>query len=61
MAKVILGLSAGNPGGSAEILLKEAREAREAGENIAVQFPVDEGVLRPRVAGFIDVGGSIPS
>jgi multimeric flavodoxin WrbA len=141
MAKSVLGLSAGNPGGSAEILLKVALKAAEgaggtvslvriddlnlslgpdagaddadwfwdqlmesdalivstpiytrtipgklrllgdkisgpqadvafteeilrmraSGENIPVQFPIDERVLRPRVAGFIAVGGSIPS
>jgi multimeric flavodoxin WrbA len=141
MAKKILGLSAGNNGGSAEILLKEALKAAEksgatvalvriddlrlssgrdsdgddadwfwdqlmdsdalivsspiytrtipgrlrllgdkisgpqadvafteeilrmraAGEDIPVQFAIDERVLRPRVAGFITVGGAIPS
>ena len=141
MTRTVLGLSAGNPGGSAEILLKEALMAAEqsgaavslvrlddlalsvgpgahsddaqwfwdqlmesdalivstpiytrtipgklrllgdkisgpqadaafteeilrmraAGESIPVQFPIDERVLRPRVAGFIAVGGSIPS
>jgi multimeric flavodoxin WrbA len=141
MGSTVLGLSAGNPGGSAEILLKEALKAAEesgatvelvriddldlsvgpeagnddadwfwnrlmesdalivstpiytrtipgklrllgdkisgpqadvafteeilrmraAGENIPVQFPIDERVLRPRVAGFIAVGGSLPS
>jgi multimeric flavodoxin WrbA len=141
MARTLLGLSAGNPGGSAEILLKEALIAAEstgatvslvriddldlslgpgagpddadwfwdqlmesdglivsspiytrtipgklrllgdkisgpqadvaftgeilrmraAGEPIPVQFPIDERVLRPRVAGFIAVGGSLPT
>ena len=28
--------------------------------SIAVDFPIDERVLRPRVAGFIAVGGSLP-
>jgi multimeric flavodoxin WrbA len=134
----LLGLSAGNPGGSAEILLKEALRAsgatvelvrlhdlrlqsgpgavaddaqwfwdrlmesdglivsspiytrtipgllrllgdkisgpqsdvaftaeilrmRAAGETLAVDFAVDERVLRPRVAGFLAVGGSLPT
>jgi len=141
MAKRVLGLSAGNAGGSAEILLKEALRAAEAGgaevhlvriddlnlslgpnagpddadwfwsqllesdalivstpiytrtipgklrllgdkisgpqadvaftaeilrmraagETLSVNFPIDERVLRPRVAGFIAVGGSLPS
>ena len=141
MASAVLGLSAGNPGGSAEILLKAALRAAEesgaavsmvriddlnlsvgpaaeaddadwfwdrlmesdalvvstpiytrtipgklrllgdkisgpqadvaftaeilrmraAGENIPVQFPIDERVLRPRVSGFLAVGGSLPA
>jgi multimeric flavodoxin WrbA len=39
----------------------EILRMRELGEDIPVQFPIDERVLRPRVAGFIAVGGSIPS
>jgi multimeric flavodoxin WrbA len=39
----------------------EILRMRAAGENIPVQFPIDERVLRPRVAGFIAVGGSLPS
>jgi multimeric flavodoxin WrbA len=39
----------------------ELLRMRADGEDIAVQFPVDERVLRPRVAGFIAVGGSLPS
>jgi multimeric flavodoxin WrbA len=143
MARRVLGLSAGNPRGSAEILLKEALKAAEAdgaevhlvriddlnlsigpdagsskddadwfwdqlmesdalivstpiysrtipgklrllgdkisgpqadvaftaeilrmrreGVDIPVQFPIDERVLRPRVAAFIVVGGSLPA
>ncbi len=38
----------------------EILRMRAAGEPIPVQFPIDERVLRPRVAGFIAVGGSIP-
>jgi hypothetical protein len=34
---------------------------RAAGETLAVDFAVDERVLRPRVAGFIAVGGSLPT
>jgi multimeric flavodoxin WrbA len=40
---------------------EEILRMRAAGEPIPVQFPIDERVLRPRVAGFIAVGGSIPS
>jgi multimeric flavodoxin WrbA len=39
----------------------ELLRMRAAGEPIAVQFPIDERVLRPRVGGFIAVGGSLPS
>ena len=38
----------------------ELLRMRAAGEDIAVDFAVDERVLRPRVAGFIAVGGSLP-
>ena len=38
----------------------ELLRMRAAGEPIAVQFPVDERVLRPRVGAFIAVGGSLP-
>lgn len=38
----------------------ELLRLREAGEPIAVDFAIDERVLRPRVAGFIAVGGSVP-
>ena len=39
----------------------EILRMRAAGENIPVQFAIDERVLKPRVGGFIAVGGSIPS
>ena len=39
----------------------EILRMRAAGEAIPVQFPIDERVLRPRVGGFLAVGGSIPS
>ncbi len=38
----------------------ELLRMRDAGEPIPVQFAIDERVLRPRVGGFISVGGSIP-
>ena len=38
----------------------EILRMRAAGEDLAVDFTIDERVLRPRVAGFIAVGGSIP-
>jgi multimeric flavodoxin WrbA len=38
----------------------EILRMRAAGEQLSVDFQVDERVLRPRVAGFIAVGGSIP-
>ncbi len=38
----------------------EILRMRAAGEDLAVDFTVDERVLRPRVAGFIAVGGSLP-
>jgi multimeric flavodoxin WrbA len=38
----------------------EILRMRAAGEELAVNFPINERVLRPRVAGFICVGGSIP-
>ncbi|MEO8262945.1 MAG: NAD(P)H-dependent oxidoreductase [Pseudolysinimonas sp.] len=39
----------------------EILRMRATGEPLAVDFAVDERVLRPRVAGFIAVGGSIPT
>ena len=39
----------------------EILRMRAAGETIPVQFPIDERVLRSRVAGFIAVGGSMVS
>ncbi len=39
----------------------EILRMRAAGETLAVDFAVDERVLRPRVAGFIAVGGSLPT
>jgi multimeric flavodoxin WrbA len=39
----------------------EILRMRAAGEPLSVDFAVDERVLRPRVAGFIAVGGSIPT
>jgi multimeric flavodoxin WrbA len=39
---------------------EEILRMRATGEDIPVQFPIDERVLRPRVAGFIAVGGSLP-
>lgn len=39
----------------------EILRMRESGPPLAVDFPVDERVLRPRVAGFIAVGGSLPT
>lgn len=38
----------------------EILRMRAAGEPISAPFPIDERVLRPRVAGFIAVGGSLP-
>ena len=38
----------------------ELLRLRAAGAAIAVDFAIDERVLRPRVAGFIAVGGSLP-
>jgi multimeric flavodoxin WrbA len=40
--------------------IAEMLRMRAAGEEPAVPFRVDERVLRPRVAGFIAVGGSLP-
>jgi multimeric flavodoxin WrbA len=42
-------------------IIEELVTARNAGEEIVVPFRVDERVLRPRVAGFIAVGGSLTS
>ncbi|MHC5794796.1 NAD(P)H-dependent oxidoreductase [Lacisediminihabitans sp. FW035] len=39
----------------------ELLRMRAAGEDIPLQFAIDERVLRPRVGGFIAVGGSIPA
>jgi flavone/flavonol reductase len=38
----------------------ELLRLRAEGASIAVDFAIDERVLRPRVAGFIAVGGSLP-
>jgi len=38
----------------------ELLRMRAEGEPISVDFAIDERVLRPRVAGFIAVGGSLP-
>ncbi len=42
------------------VFTSELLAARREGRPIAVDFEVDERVLRPRVAGFLAVGGSIP-
>lgn len=39
----------------------ELLRLRTEGAPVAVDFAIDERVLRPRVAGFIAVGGSIPA
>ncbi|HET6825643.1 MAG TPA: NAD(P)H-dependent oxidoreductase [Amnibacterium sp.] len=39
----------------------ELLRMRAEGAEIAVDFPIDERVLKPRVAGFLAVGGSLPS
>lgn len=39
----------------------EILRMRASGQSLAVDFAVDERVLRPRVAGFIAVGGSLPT
>ena len=39
----------------------ELLRLRAEGASIAVDFAIDERVLRPRVAGFIAVGGSLPT
>lgn len=39
----------------------EILRMRASGQPLSVDFPVDERVLRPRVAGFIAVGGSLPT
>lgn len=39
----------------------EILRMRRSGEPLAVDFAVDERVLRPRVAGFLAVGGSLPT
>src|SRR3954468_12063472 len=38
----------------------ELLRLRSTGREIAVDFPIDRRVLRPRVAGFLAVGGSVP-
>jgi multimeric flavodoxin WrbA len=38
----------------------ELLRMRAEGTPISVDFPIDERVLRPRVAGFLAVGGSLP-
>ena len=49
-------------GPNADAAFIEAQLAlRARGEEPQVPFRVDERVLRPRVAGFISVGGSLPS
>ena len=49
-------------GPNADAAFIEAQLAlRAAGKEPQVPFRVDERVLRPRVAGFISVGGSLPS
>ena len=49
-------------GPNADAAFIEAQLAlRAQGEEPQVPFRVDERVLRPRVAGFISVGGSLPS
>lgn len=40
-------------------IIQTLLEAREQGHEPAVPFRVDERVLKPRVAGFISVGGSL--
>jgi multimeric flavodoxin WrbA len=42
------------------VFTSELLRMRADGAAISVDFPIDERVLRPRVAGFIAVGGSIP-
>jgi multimeric flavodoxin WrbA len=42
-------------------IIEELVRLRRAGEEPAVPFRVDERVLKPRVAGFIAVGGSLTS
>jgi multimeric flavodoxin WrbA len=42
------------------VFTSELLRMRAEGSAISVDFPIDERVLRPRVAGFIAVGGSIP-
>ncbi|WP_291278510.1 hypothetical protein [Galactobacter sp.] len=68
----LLGISSGNPGGSAEILvdhllgpnadaaiIRDALNRRADGVVEDLPFRVDERVLKPRVAGFLAVGGSL--
>ena len=43
------------------VFTEELLRLRRSGAAISVDFPIDERVLRPRVAGFIAVGGSLPS
>ncbi len=49
-------------GPAADVAFAESyRRILEAGETPAVAFPYDERVFRPRVAGFIAVGGALTS
>lgn len=43
------------------VFTSELLALRRSGAEIQVDFPIDERVLRPRVAGFIAVGGSLPT
>jgi multimeric flavodoxin WrbA len=43
------------------VFTAELLRMRREGAAIAVDFPIDERVLRPRVAGFLAVGGSLPA
>ncbi|WP_375387066.1 flavodoxin family protein [uncultured Amnibacterium sp.] len=43
------------------VFTAELLRLRSEGAEIPVDFAIDERVLRPRVAGFIAVGGSLPS
>lgn len=42
-------------------IIENAVAERRAGREVRVPFTVDERVLRPRVAGFLSVGGSLTS
>ena len=43
------------------VFTAELLRLRATGADIAVDFPIDERVLKPRVAGFLAVGGSLPA